>query len=82
MTANPLVWPFKRMAAAPLDGSLIEVRYGPEQEIQLARWSSRDQRWVRDGDRKPLPRVTAWRHVKKWDSTSAAGSGATVIRPE
>jgi hypothetical protein len=54
---------FSDMTMAPRDGSLIEVRHGPNQEIVLARWSGQAQAFVRDDDpdRKTLHRVTAWR---------------------
>ncbi len=61
---KPLSRPFKRLAAAPLDGSLIEVLCGPQQKVVLARWSAQNQAFVRDDDpyHVPLMRVTAWRH--------------------
>jgi hypothetical protein len=64
MMRKPLPRPFKRMAAAPLDGSVIEVLCGPQQQVVLARWSSRIQAFIQDDDpnRVPLVRVTAWRY--------------------
>jgi hypothetical protein len=64
MMGKPLLRPFKRMAAAPLDGSLIEVMCGPQQQVVLARWSGLHQVFIRDDDpcRVSLTRVTAWRH--------------------
>ena len=54
---------FSDMEMAPRDGSLIEVRHGPQQDFVLARWSGQGQAFVRDGDsdRRALHRVTAWR---------------------
>jgi hypothetical protein len=63
-TEKPLPRPFKRLAAAPLDGSMIEVLCGPQQQVVLARWSAQNQAFVRDDDpyHIPLMRVTAWRY--------------------
>jgi hypothetical protein len=51
------------MTTAPPDGSLIEVRHGPDQEIVLARWFAQTQAWIRADDpyRWTLHRVTGWR---------------------
>ena len=64
---------FSDMTMAPRDGSLIEVRHGPNQEIVLARWSGQGQAFVRDDDpnRKALHRVTAWRPAPE-------GQGAAI----
>ena len=64
MMGKPLPRPFKRMAAAPLDGSVIEVMCGPQQQVVLARWSSETRAFIRDDDpyRVSLTRVTAWRY--------------------
>jgi hypothetical protein len=54
---------FRDMRSAPRDGSAIEIKHGPQQEIALACWSARTLTWVRVGDpeRHPLCRVTGWR---------------------
>jgi hypothetical protein len=64
ITKKPLPRPFKRLAAAPLDGSVIEVLCGLQQQVVLARWSVQNQAFVRDDDpyRVSLARVTAWRY--------------------
>ena len=64
MMRKPLPRPFKRMAAAPLDGSVIEVMCGPQQQVVLARWSGLYQAFIRDDDpyQVSLTRVTAWRY--------------------
>ena len=61
------------MATAPRDGSLIEVRYGPQEEIVLAYWIGQTQAFVCDDDpnRKPLHRVTAWRPAGQGPATRA-----------
>jgi hypothetical protein len=70
---------FSDMTMAPRDGSLIEVRHGPDQEIVLARWSGQGQAFVRDDDpnRKTLHRVTAWRPAPE-----GKGSVTQVKAPE
>jgi hypothetical protein len=57
---------FRDMRSAPKDGTAIEVRYGPDQEIVRAVWSGQGQAWVQvdDPHRKTLHRVTGWRPVK------------------
>ena len=48
---------------APHDGTPIEVRHGPGQEVVLAEWSGQAQAWIRvdDPQRKTLHQVTGWR---------------------
>jgi hypothetical protein len=57
---------FRDMRSAPTDGTTIEVRHGPDQEVILAPWSGQGQAWIRDDDplRRALHRVTGWRPVK------------------
>ena len=54
---------FRDMRSAPQDGTVVEVRHGPDQEIARAEWSGQNQAWVRadDTQRKTLHRVTGWR---------------------
>jgi hypothetical protein len=58
--------PFRHIVFAPRDGTLIEVRHGPDQGIVLARWAGQDQAFMRDDDplRRPLHRVSLWRPAK------------------
>jgi hypothetical protein len=35
--------PFRHIVFAPRDGTLIEVRHGPDQGIVLARWAGQNQ---------------------------------------
>jgi hypothetical protein len=51
------------MSDAPRDGTLIEVKCGPQGEVVLAVWFAQTQAYVRDGDpyRRTLHRVTGWR---------------------
>jgi hypothetical protein len=57
---------FLDMTTAPKDGTVIEVRHGPDQEVIRAEWSDQNQGWIRANDphRKTLHRVTGWRPVK------------------
>ena len=57
---------FRDMKTAPKDGTVIEVRHGPDQEIVRAVWSGQGQAWVREDDplRRTLHRVTGWRAVE------------------
>jgi hypothetical protein len=54
---------FRDINSAPPDGSLIEIKHGPDQEVVLARWSGQGQTFLRDDDppRKSLHRVSVWR---------------------
>jgi hypothetical protein len=51
---------------APRDGTVVEVRHGPDQETVRAEWAGRGQAWIREDDplRRALQRVTDWRPVK------------------
>jgi hypothetical protein len=55
------------MDTAPKDGTVIEVRHGPDQEIVRAYWAGQNQAFVREDDphRKSLHRVTGWREIKR-----------------
>ena len=57
---------FRDMKTAPLDGTTVEVRHGPDQEVVRAHWSGQGQAWTRADDplRRALHRVTGWRPVK------------------
>jgi hypothetical protein len=57
---------FRDMRTAPKDGSVVEVRHGPDQEVVRAHWAAQNQAFVRTDDphRKTLHRVTGWRPVK------------------
>jgi hypothetical protein len=57
---------FRGIASAPRDGTLIEVRHGPDQVIVLAWWAGQNQGFVRDDDplRRTLHRVSLWRPAK------------------
>jgi hypothetical protein len=54
---------FRDIADAPRDGTLIEVRHGPDQIAVLARWAGQTQAWIADADpvRRTLHRVSVWR---------------------
>jgi hypothetical protein len=68
---------FRGIASAPRDGSLIEVRHGPDQVAVLARWAGQTQAWIADGDpvRRTLHRVSVWRPAPD-------GAGvADLVRP-
>jgi hypothetical protein len=56
---------FRDMRSAPMDGSLVEVRHGPDEAVGLAYWAGQNQAWVLDDDRhrKSLHQVTGWRPV-------------------
>jgi hypothetical protein len=56
---------FRDMRSAPTDGSSIEVRHGPDQEIVQAHWAGQNQAFIRDDDplRRTLHRVTGWRPI-------------------
>jgi hypothetical protein len=58
--------PFRHIVFAPRDGTLIEVRHGPDQGIVLAPWAGQNQAFVRDDDplRRTLNRVSLWRPAK------------------
>ena len=57
MPRNPLL---RDMVSAPRDGTTIEVRHGPKQELVLAHWSGQIQAFIADDDplRRALHRVT------------------------
>jgi hypothetical protein len=57
---------FRDMRSAPQDGTVIEVKHGPDQEVVRAVWSGQSQAWIREDDplRKTLHRVTGWRPAK------------------
>jgi hypothetical protein len=52
--------PFRDIKFAPKDGTVIEVRHGPDQAIVRAEWSGQGQAWVREDDllRRTLHKVT------------------------
>lgn len=54
---------FREMDTAPRDGSLVEVRHGPDQDIVLAYWSEHGQAYIRDDDprQQPLHLIVGWR---------------------
>jgi len=54
---------FYDMTTAPRDGTTVEVRHGPDQEIVRAYWSGQEQNWIREdtADRRALNWVTSWR---------------------
>jgi hypothetical protein len=85
MSANPDNPPFLALADAPHDGSPIEVRHGPDQEIVLARWFAQTQAWIRDGDpyRRTLHRVTGWRATEEQiaETNERQRSVAAVANP-
>jgi hypothetical protein len=58
---------FREMTTAPKDGTPIEVRHGPIQEIALASWSEQNQAWIRANDPSPktLQSVRVWRPAPK-----------------
>ena len=58
---------FRPMDSAPRDGTVVEVKHGPQQETVRAYWSGQNQAFVRDDDpnRKTLHQVTEWRPVRK-----------------
>jgi hypothetical protein len=64
MPRNPLL---RDMTTAPRDGTTIEVRHGPRQEIVLAYWSGQIEAFVADDDphRRALHRVSGWRPAKR-----------------
>jgi hypothetical protein len=57
--------PWRPISTAPHDGTVIEVRHGPDQTKAFARWAAQNQGWIRsdDPDRKTLHRVSEWRPV-------------------
>jgi hypothetical protein len=58
---------FRDMKTAPLEGTLIEVRYSQPPEIAVARWPNQMQGWLQDVDphRIVLHQVTGWRPLKR-----------------
>ena len=57
---------FRDIKSAPKDGTVIEVRHGPDQEIVRAEWSGQLQAWVCEDDLlcQTLHKVTGWRPAK------------------
>jgi hypothetical protein len=51
------------MKTAPRDGTVIEVRHGPDQAVARVVWAGQTQAWIREDDplRRTLHRVTGWR---------------------
>ncbi len=58
---------FHDMSTALKDGTSIEVKQGPKQEIVVAECSEQVQDWILADDphRKMLHWVTGWRRVKQ-----------------
>jgi hypothetical protein len=58
---------FRHIVSAPMDGTPIEVRHGPQQETTIAVWSRQAQGWVRKDDehRRVLHQVTGWRPLQR-----------------
>jgi hypothetical protein len=56
---------FRDISFAPKDGTVIEVRHGPTQEIVRAEWAAQTQAWILKDDplRRTLHQVTEWRPV-------------------
>ena len=76
----PRTRPFRPIETAPQDGSVVEVRHGPEQAVVRAYWAGQNQAFVREDDphSKTLHGVTGWRPV----SRAAPGNrGAQKYRP-
>jgi hypothetical protein len=67
---------FRGIASAPRDGTLIDVKHGPDQVIVLPRSAGQNQAFVRDDDplRRTLDRVSLWRPAKPG---ARAGQGAS-----
>jgi hypothetical protein len=59
--------PFQEMAMAPRDGTPVQVRHGPTQDIVLANWCEERQAWIATNDpaAKPLHNVRVWRPVQR-----------------
>ncbi len=57
---------FLGMQSAPRDGTVIEVKHGPDQDVVRAVWSGQGQAWIHEDDphRRALHRVAGWRPVK------------------
>jgi hypothetical protein len=57
---------FRDMRSAPQDGTVIEVKHGPDQEVVRAQWAGQSQAWIREDDplRRTLHRVSVWRPAK------------------
>jgi hypothetical protein len=64
--SKPKSQPYRPIDTAPRDGSVIEVRHGPDQATVHARWAAQNQGWIRsdDPDRRTLHRVTEWRPIE------------------
>jgi hypothetical protein len=57
---------FRDVTIAPVDGRIVEVQHGVDQEIARAYWSNHLRAWIReDADKKRwvLKDVTGWRVV-------------------
>jgi hypothetical protein len=67
------------VAGAPRDGTVIEVRHGPDQGVVLARWAGQTQAWIADADalRRTLHRVSVWRPAPEGQGAKKA---AEVVR--
>jgi len=65
MASDRVNRPFLPMATVPKDGTLVELRHGPQQETVAAYWAGQNQAFVRDDDpfRRSLHRGTGWRPV-------------------
>jgi hypothetical protein len=55
--------PFQEMTMAPKDGTPIQVRHEPTQDIVLANWSEQHRAWIATNDPsgRPLHSVRVWR---------------------
>jgi hypothetical protein len=74
---------FRDITTAPRDGTLIEVRHGPDQVTVLARWAGQNQAFIRDDDplRRTLHRVSLWRPAKPGERGRAAVTVADLVQP-
>ena len=65
MTSKP-DRPFLDMESAPRDGSIIEVKSGPWDEVVLAHWAALENAFVPDNDprKRGLSEATGWRPVR------------------
>ena len=66
MNDEPRDRPFLDMESAPRDGSIIEVKYGPWDEVVLAHWAALENAFVRDNEalRRVLFDATGWRPAR------------------
>jgi hypothetical protein len=74
---------FHDLQSAPRDGTAIEIKHGPAQEVVCARWSGQGHAWVRVGDPLPraLHRVTGWRPVGAGKTANRDISPAAIFPP-